>query len=107
MKKLRSLILIAAWSVSAATLFPSALSFAATVCDPGVAKMVSVQGNVEVRRAGQTQSQPARLNETYCAGDRIQVGDKSRADIALVNQPVLRLDQNSLITLAGLKDERA
>ena len=69
--------------------------------------MVSVQGNVEVRRAGQTQSQPARLNETYCAGDRIQVGDKSRADIALVNQPVLRLDQNTIITLAGLKDERA
>ena len=69
--------------------------------------MVSVQGNVEVRRAGQTQSQPARLNDSYCAGDRIQVGDKSRADIALVNQPVLRLDQNTIITLAGLKDERA
>ena len=69
--------------------------------------MVSVQGNVEVRRAGQTQSQPARLNDSYCAGDRIQVGDKSRADVALVNQPVLRLDQNTIITLAGLKDERA
>jgi tetratricopeptide (TPR) repeat protein len=69
--------------------------------------MVSVQGNVEVRRAGQTQTQPARLNETYCPGDRIQVGDKSRADIALVNQPVLRLDQNTLITLEGLKGERA
>jgi tetratricopeptide (TPR) repeat protein len=107
MNKLRSLLLIAAWSASAATLSPPPLSFAATVCDPGVAKMVSVQGNVEVRRAGQTQSQPARLNETYCAGDRIQVGDKSRADIALVNQPVLRLDQNTIITLAGLKDERA
>ncbi len=69
--------------------------------------MVSVQGNVEVRRAGQAQSQPARLNDTYCPGDRIQVGEKSRADIALVNQPVLRLDQNTVITLAGLKDERA
>ena len=96
-----------AWSASAVTLsFPQS-SFAATVCDPGVAKMVSVQGNVEVRRAGQTQSQPARLNDSYCAGDRIQVGDKSRADVALVNQPVLRLDQNTIITLAGLKDERA
>ena len=107
MNKLSSWLLIGVWSASAATLSPPLLSFAATVCDPGVAKMVSVQGNVEVRRAGQTQSQPARLNETYCAGDRIQVGDKSRADIALVNQPVLRLDQNTIITLAGLKDERA
>ncbi len=106
MNKLRSFLLIVAWSAGA-TMSPSPLSFAATVCDPGVAKMVSVQGNVEVRRAGQTQSQPARLNETYCPGDRIQVGDKSRADIALVNQPVLRLDQNTIITLAGLKDERA
>jgi len=80
---------------------------AATVCDPGVARMVSAQGTVQVLRVGQTQPQPARLNETYCAGDRIQVGDKSRADIALVNQPVLRLDQNTLITLAGVKEERA
>ena len=94
--------------IGALTLLISApISHAATVCDPGVAKMVSVQGNVEVRRVGQTQTQPARLNETYCAGDRIQVGDKSRADIALTNQPVLRLDQNTVITLAGLKDERA
>src|SRR5438093_10260946 len=53
---------------------------AATPCDPPVAQMVSVQGSVVVRRAGQTQSQPARLNETYCPGDRIQVGKKSRAE---------------------------
>ena len=65
--------------------------------------MVSVQGNVEVSRAGQTQWQPARLNDTYCAGDRIQVGERSRADIALVNQPVLRLDQNTTITFGGVK----
>jgi len=80
---------------------------AAAPCDPPIAKMVSVQGNVEVRRAGQPQSQPARLNDTYCPGDRIQVGEKSRADVSLVNQPLLRLDQNTVITLAGLKDERA
>jgi len=84
-----------------------AASLAATTCDPPIAKMVSVQGNVEVRRAGQAQSQPARLNDTYCPGDRIQVGEKSRADVALVNQPLLRLDQNTVITLAGLKEERA
>src|SRR5947207_2152015 len=79
---------------------------AATPCDPPIAQMVSVQGSVVVRRAGQTQSQPARLNETYCPGDRIQVGEKSRADVALVNQPVLRLDQNTVITLPGLKEGR-
>ncbi|HWO41111.1 MAG TPA: TonB-dependent receptor [Candidatus Eisenbacteria bacterium] len=69
--------------------------------------MVSVQGNVIVLRAGQAQPQPARLNDTYCPGDRIQVADRSRADVQLTNQPVLRLDQNTLVTLAGLKDGRA
>jgi tetratricopeptide (TPR) repeat protein len=82
------------------------VSSAATTCDPWVAKMVSVQGNVQARRTGQTQWQPALLNDTYCTGDRIQVGESSRADVALVNQPVLRLDQNTTITLGGVKEKR-
>jgi len=86
-------------------LYPNS-SPAATPCDPPVAKMQSVQGNVEVRRAGQTQWQPVRLNDSYCAGDRVQVGERSRADVSLVNQPILRLDQNSTITFGGVKDER-
>src|ERR1044071_2724625 len=86
-------------------LFPD-FSLAAAACDPWVARLVSVQGSVEVRRAGQTQWEAARLNSTYCAGDRIQVGEKSRADVALANQPVLRLDQNSTITLGGVRQER-
>ena len=91
----------------ATTVLPPPAAHAAAPCDPPVATMVSVQGNVVVLRAGQTQPQPARWNETYCPGDRIQVGDRSRADVQLINQPVLRLDQNTLITLAGVKDQRA
>ena len=68
--------------------------------------MESVQGNVEFLRAGQTQWQPARLNDTYCTGDRIQVGPNSRADVYLANQSVIRLDQNTTITLGGVKEER-
>jgi tetratricopeptide (TPR) repeat protein len=82
------------------------LTFAATPCDPWIAKMESVQGNVEVRRAGQTQWQPARLNDTYCPGDRIQVGERSRADIYLASQSVLRLNQSTTITLGGVREER-
>ena len=101
-------ILVLMWTFSVTTLLLSPrLAQAATLCDPPIARMVSVQGNVVVVRVGQTQAQPARLNEAYCPGDRIQVGDKSRADIQLVNQPVLRLDQNTLITLAGVKEQRA
>ncbi|MGZ8453540.1 MAG: FecR domain-containing protein, partial [Candidatus Binatia bacterium] len=79
---------------------------ASITCDRWVARMVSTQGHVEVSRAGQTQWQRATLNDTYCAGDRVQVGERSRADIALVNRPIIRLEQNTTITLAGLREER-
>jgi tetratricopeptide (TPR) repeat protein len=106
--KIGSFPLIVVWGIVAVTLSPNPRpSRGATVCDTPIATMASVQGNVQVRRAGQSQSQPAQLNDTYCLGDRIQVGDNSRADIALVNQPVLRLDQNTLITLEGMKAEGA
>ena len=82
-------------------------SLAAAFCDPWIAKMVSVQGHVEVRRAGQIQSQPARLNDTYCPGDRISVGERSRADVALVNEPIIRLDQNTTLTLGGVREEKS
>src|SRR4030095_7619378 len=78
----------------------------AAPCDPWVAKIVSAQGLVEVRRAGQTQWVAARLNDVYCGGDQIPVGEKSRADMTLINQPVVRLDQNTTITLGGVKDGR-
>jgi tetratricopeptide (TPR) repeat protein len=68
--------------------------------------MVSAQGVVEVRRAGQTQWVPARLNDLYCGGDQVQVGERSRADLALINQPIVRLNQNTTISLGGVKDDR-
>ncbi len=78
----------------------------AETCEKWVAKAVSVQGTVEARRTGDTQWQSVKLNDTYCTGDVIRVQKRSRADIALVNQPVLHLDQNTVITLGGVKDER-
>ena len=56
--------------------------------------------------AQETQWQPVKLNNTYCPGDTIRVLEKSRADIALINQPVLRLDQNTTLTLKGVKEEK-
>ncbi len=64
-------------------------------CDPAPAKAVSVQGTVEAKRAADAQWQPVKLNDTFCPGDSIRVQAKSRADIALLNQSVLRLNANS------------
>src|SRR5438105_3852678 len=78
----------------------------AETCEPGVAKVVSVQGTVESQRMGETQWQPVQLNDTYCPGDMIRVQERSRADVALMNQSVLRLNANTTITLEGVKEER-
>ena len=75
-------------------------------CKQWTGKVVSIQGTVQVRMSGETQWQSAKLNNTYCPGDTIRVLDKSRADVALINQPVLRLDQNTTLTLRGLKEEK-
>jgi tetratricopeptide (TPR) repeat protein len=76
-------------------------------CQQWMGKMVSVQGTVEARKAGDTQWLPVNLNDTFCPGDTIRVGSKSRADLTLSNQSVLRLDENSEFTLEGLKEESA
>ena len=84
---------------------PSIVS--AKTCEQWVAKIVSAQGTVEARKVDETQWQQVQLNDTYCAGDMIRVQDESRADLAFANQPLLRLDQNSAITLGGIEKEES
>ena len=91
-------------AVVALLLYPCAAP--AAPCEKWAGKVVSAQGVVEVKPAGETQWRPVKLNETYCPGDTIRTDRKSRADIALYNNPVLRLDQNSTVALGGMKDER-
>jgi tetratricopeptide (TPR) repeat protein len=81
------------------------ISSAAT-CEKWAGKVVSLQGTVDAKVAGGTQWQPAKLNDTYCPGDMLRTGRRSRAEVALQNHPLLRLDENSTITFAGMKDER-
>ncbi len=77
-------------------------SFAAT-CEPSIAKAMAVEGKVDVRHPDGTQWQSVKLHDTFCPGDVIRVQERSRADIALSNQPMLRLDQNTTMTLGGIK----
>jgi tetratricopeptide (TPR) repeat protein len=80
-------------------------SLAQTPAAP-VARAVSVQGAVEARRAGQTAWQPVKLNDTFSPGDAIRVLDRSRADISLLDQSVLRLNANTELTVEPVKDQR-
>ncbi len=105
MKRKRAGIPVLLACAAIAMMMCTGIAHAAT-CEKWAGKVVSAQGVVEVKRAGQTLWEPAKLNETYCPGDTVRTDRKSRADIALYNHPVLRLDQNSTVTLGGMKDER-
>src|SRR5262245_28322785 len=78
----------------------------AATCEQPVAKVVSVQGTVESQRVGDTQWQPVQFNDTYCPGDTLRVQARSRADVAMLNQSVLRLNANTTIILEAVKEER-
>ena len=76
-----------------------------TPCAPAPAKAVSVQGTVESKRPADAQWQPVRLNDTFCPGDLIRVQAKSRADIVLLDQSVMRLSANSTIMVETPKEQ--
>jgi tetratricopeptide (TPR) repeat protein len=78
----------------------------AQTCEKPVAKVASVQGTVESQRVGATPWHPVQLHDTFCPGDTLRVQERSRADVALLNQSVLRLDANTTITLEAVKEER-
>ena len=64
-----SLILILCLSFAAALPYPRAAR--AATCDAWIAQAVSVEGIVEVQRAGETQWQTIKLADTFCPGDTL------------------------------------
>ena len=70
-----------------------------------VVRAVSVQRTVEARRAGRMPLQAVQLNDKVSPGDTIRVSQRSRADIALLDQSVLRRNANTEVTVESVKDE--
>jgi tetratricopeptide (TPR) repeat protein len=74
-------------------------------CVPSIGRIISVQGTVEVRREGTAAWLRAGLEHLLCRGDSIRVGSLSRAAVALANQPVVRIDQNTTLNLISVLPE--
>ena len=74
---------------------------AAEACKPVVARIVSLQGRVEVQSAGSAEWTPATLDDQLCVGDAIRAGAFARAALALTNDSVLSLDQLTTMRLGG------
>jgi tetratricopeptide (TPR) repeat protein/opacity protein-like surface antigen len=77
----------------------------AETCAPVVGELVSVEGQVQIRRADAADWQQAQLNDLLCQRDSVHVGKNSRGTISLINDAVLRLDQNTTINLVDVARE--
>jgi tetratricopeptide (TPR) repeat protein len=75
---------------------------AAEPCVPEIARIVSMQGPVQVQRAGTAVWVDASLDQPLCIGDRVRVGALGRAALAFVDDSVLRLDQRTTLHLRGV-----
>jgi tetratricopeptide (TPR) repeat protein len=68
-----------------------------------VSRVVSIQGDVVIKRRDGNDWQPAGLDDTLFAGDRIRVKANSRAGIVLSNDAVLRLDQETTLVFTEVE----
>ncbi len=78
-------------------------------CQEPAGRFASVDGEVDVQSGG-VYWRTAQLDQSLCEGDTIRVGDRSRVAIQLINNAVLRIDQNTSIRLVNISsktDERS
>ena len=74
-------------------------------CEDWAAKIVSVEGSVQARRAGETEWVSVNLDDIYCAGDMIRALKQSRSSVLLPNDTLFRLDEKTTVTFNGIEKE--
>jgi tetratricopeptide (TPR) repeat protein len=86
---------------------PAQAADAETACRSPFARVVSIQGSVEVLRSGGNQwAKVARLDTSICPGDRLRTGVQSRAAVFVQPETLLRVDQNTSVVLSFLPDAK-
>lgn len=78
----------------------------AWACEGPAARLVSMEGTVEVRPAGGGAWQAATPSQALCTGDTLAVRTLGRAAVVLPNEVVLRLDQGSVLTLKSFATDQ-
>jgi Tfp pilus assembly protein PilF len=77
-------------------------SWAQASCEQPVGSFVSITGSVDLQTSESDAWSAANLESRLCEGDTIRVGQRSRAAVSLVNDAVLRIDQNTAIRLIDI-----
>src|SRR5262245_34437839 len=80
---------------------------AAPECEQPVGSVQSLEGEVSVQDAGDAAWRPAQLGEPLCQAAAIRTGSLSRAALVLVNDEVLRLDQETTLNLKDVPLDEA
>lgn len=75
-------------------------------CEAWVARLLSSQGTVSLRRAGIARVSQPGLQQNFCVGDVLEVGAFSRVALELPDQTVVRIDQGTVITFAAPTDDK-
>ncbi len=80
-------------------------AFAEEICPEPVGRFASIEGEAEVQRGGGAW-RAAQPDQSLCEGDTIRVGLRSRVAVQLINDAVLRIDQNTSIRLVNISGEK-
>lgn len=71
----------------------------AGTCEEPVARAISIQGQVERLTKDLPSWTPVILDEAFCPGDQLRVGRYSRASLTLNDDTLLRLAENSSVSI--------
>ncbi len=76
-------------------------------CRSPIARVVSIQGTIEVRRSGSAAAWAtiSWLDTTLCPGDRLRTGAQSRAALFVQPETLVRIDQSTTIVIGANPDE--
>ncbi len=75
-------------------------------CRSPFARVVSIQGTIEILRASQNGwTRVTRLDTRLCDGDKLRTGALSRAALFIQPETLLRVDQNTSITVSQSAEE--
>ncbi len=97
---------LALWVLIVALLTPQPAVGQTAMETEWVASVVSIQGQVQVRRKAGEPWETVRLEDRFHAGDMIKVGTNSRAAFVLKNESTLRVDQLTTLVFSAAEKEQ-
>jgi len=81
----------------------SAPQLAEASCDLRAARLMSLQGGLDVQEFGPEEWKPVSPEQDFCPGDRVRTRSQSRATLELNNKTVISLNQQTTVVFSGLK----